>query len=340
MPQLTVHNAQMSTATVEIKTLTITGKQVTLAVFRQLIEEDLIAEDGTLDGIPWGTVNYHPDKCGTGDYWKDHPHWHVVWQKGGELRRSLVRTQYAVPYVFWSKALPWHYAACVHHWLATGEVRYWQGGIFSLFSGELKGRYGGKITDASGREGWINGTANVDLTDEETGIGVRFGIPQEVKTAALARSGVIAVRETRDKAAERVAEKESNLEDARRDLAAIDDPAATPEPTDHSDPCWCVQCYHTSPQRVARRVQDAESYLAEATESAQEISAESFKATAEAKATESAALAVLRDYYAAEPLEQLWAEYRAELADEAARRERHVSVRKAIADLPQLFIAV
>lgn len=83
--QLTVHNATIATAAVEIKTLTISGKQVTLAVFRQLREEALIAEDGTLNGIPWGYVNYHPDKCA------DHrPHRHYVWQGGDELLRSNI----------------------------------------------------------------------------------------------------------------------------------------------------------------------------------------------------------------------------------------------------------
>lgn len=87
-PQLTVHNAEIKTATVEIKTLTVSGKQVTLAVFRQLREAPLIAEDGTLNGTPWGIVNYHPDKCA------DLPirHMHVVWQRGSELLRSSVGT--------------------------------------------------------------------------------------------------------------------------------------------------------------------------------------------------------------------------------------------------------
>jgi hypothetical protein len=104
MPQLTVHNAQVSTATVEIRTLTIDGKQVTLAVFRQLPDEPLIAEDGTLRGVPWGRVNYHPDKVPGTDGWGHLPrpvpctsedsvygeHIHVVWQKGAELRRAIV----------------------------------------------------------------------------------------------------------------------------------------------------------------------------------------------------------------------------------------------------------
>ena len=86
---LTVHNAQITTAAVEVKTLTISGKQVTLAVFRQLREEPLIADDGTLNGVPWGTVNYHPDKCGNAD---QADHWHVVWQRGSDLLRSRVDT--------------------------------------------------------------------------------------------------------------------------------------------------------------------------------------------------------------------------------------------------------
>lgn len=82
---LTTQNAQITTATVQVKTLTISGKQVTLSVFRQLREEALISYDGTLNGVPWGYVNYHPDKCGG-----QADHWHVVWQFGADLLRSKV----------------------------------------------------------------------------------------------------------------------------------------------------------------------------------------------------------------------------------------------------------
>jgi len=84
---LQVQHAEVNTAAVEVKTLTIRGKQVTLAVFRQLMRKDLVNSDGTLAGVPWGIVNYHPDKCADG-----HPHVHVVWQEGAELRRAFVRT--------------------------------------------------------------------------------------------------------------------------------------------------------------------------------------------------------------------------------------------------------
>ncbi|MFI6444880.1 hypothetical protein [Kitasatospora sp. NPDC050543] len=87
--QLTVHNATINTVAVEVKTLSISGKQVTLAVFRQLREEQIIADDGTLNGQPWGFVNYHPDKCDGA-----RAHKHYVWQRGDELLRGRV---YHVP---------------------------------------------------------------------------------------------------------------------------------------------------------------------------------------------------------------------------------------------------
>ena len=88
--QLTTQNASITTVAVEVKALTIGSKQVTLSVFRQLQEEPLIAHDGTLNGVPWGHVNYHPDKCGD-----DPEHLHIVWQKDDRLRRASVQAPYA-----------------------------------------------------------------------------------------------------------------------------------------------------------------------------------------------------------------------------------------------------
>ncbi|BAL87326.1 hypothetical protein AMIS_21060 [Actinoplanes missouriensis 431] len=85
MSVLNVHNAEIHTATVELSTLTIDGRQVTQAVFKQLPSRDLISDSGHLNGTPWGWVNYHPDKCGT-----DQQHLHVVWQAGKVLYRALV----------------------------------------------------------------------------------------------------------------------------------------------------------------------------------------------------------------------------------------------------------
>lgn len=83
--QLTTQNATITTVAVEVRALTISGKQVTQSVFRQLEEARLVAHEGTLNGVPWGYVNYHPDKCADG-----YPHRHIVWQHGQELRRANV----------------------------------------------------------------------------------------------------------------------------------------------------------------------------------------------------------------------------------------------------------
>jgi hypothetical protein len=87
---INVRDAIVRTAAVEIRSLSISGKQVTLAVFRQLLTEPALAYDdhgrATAKGPIWGMVNYHPDRqCKTAE-----PHIHVVWQRGDELRRSVV----------------------------------------------------------------------------------------------------------------------------------------------------------------------------------------------------------------------------------------------------------
>lgn len=137
--QLTTQNATITTAAVEVKTLTISGRQVTLAVFRQLREEPLIAEDGTLNGVPWGAVNYHPDKCG------DAPlkHWHIVWQRGDELLRSRV---YEKPSFDWPRA---------SDWAPEGTQVFWSdvaGAYVEMWAREwLHGRAGGTPLVRSGQ---------------------------------------------------------------------------------------------------------------------------------------------------------------------------------------------
>jgi hypothetical protein len=95
--QLTTQNASITTVAVEVQALTISGKQVTQSVYRQLREARLIAHDGTLNGVPWGFVNHCPER----QYWNDaagefrpcnngSAHLHIVWQYGAELYRSRI----------------------------------------------------------------------------------------------------------------------------------------------------------------------------------------------------------------------------------------------------------
>jgi hypothetical protein len=87
---LTVQQAEIHTATVSIRTLTINRKQMTLATFRQLLEADLISgRTGEFRGSPWGVVNYCPDKtkCARFDQCE---HLHVIWQFGDDLLRATI----------------------------------------------------------------------------------------------------------------------------------------------------------------------------------------------------------------------------------------------------------
>jgi hypothetical protein len=84
--QLSAKQAIVKTISVEIKALTLEKKQVTQSVFKQLDKRELIDfASGTLNGIVWGRVNYHPDKCE-----KHAEHLHLVWQYENQLLRDTV----------------------------------------------------------------------------------------------------------------------------------------------------------------------------------------------------------------------------------------------------------
>ena len=97
--KLTTSEAVIHTAGIEVQTLTIKGRQLTLAVFRQLPEEPILEprrfiaswqyDLSTIErfkGDVWGHVNYFwgPADKYTGEKL------HVVWQSGDELRRSVL----------------------------------------------------------------------------------------------------------------------------------------------------------------------------------------------------------------------------------------------------------
>jgi hypothetical protein len=82
--KITSREAVVKTASVEVHALTLSDKQITLAVFRQLQAEPLInLATAELNGVVWGRVNYFWGGCSP-------DHLHAVWQKGVELRRACV----------------------------------------------------------------------------------------------------------------------------------------------------------------------------------------------------------------------------------------------------------
>jgi hypothetical protein len=95
-PPLETDNIHVLTATVTIKTLTLSGKQMTLAVFRQIPEKSLFHPDTwEPQGIPWGYVNYCPKSpC---QYQTDSGRWHlcgrhlhVIWECDEKLYQCRI----------------------------------------------------------------------------------------------------------------------------------------------------------------------------------------------------------------------------------------------------------
>ena len=79
---------KITSNTVQIKILEVKGKQMTIAVFKQLITEEIVDySSGKLMGEVWGFVNRHDD-------YQSHyglaPHLHIIWQKGNELRKDRI----------------------------------------------------------------------------------------------------------------------------------------------------------------------------------------------------------------------------------------------------------
>lgn len=89
-PVLIAQNAEITTASITIKSLTVDRRQVTMALFRQLISEEIFDWDAlfrygtaSLRGVGWGHVRYLIEHSPNEAI-------HLVWQKGSDLRRCIV----------------------------------------------------------------------------------------------------------------------------------------------------------------------------------------------------------------------------------------------------------
>ena len=82
---LPVNEASVQERQVTVQVLTVGTKQVTQALYRQLVEQDILNPfTGLLKGDPWGWVNLHID-CD-----ERREHLHVVWEDKGQLKRARV----------------------------------------------------------------------------------------------------------------------------------------------------------------------------------------------------------------------------------------------------------
>lgn len=116
---INVEQAEVRTATVTVRALTIDGRQVTMALFRQLQEDRLVEDDGGLRGLPWGRVNYCPDRkaCPSGR------HFHVVWQDGDELRRATEKPPPARPDYWPQMTTEWLILALADGWRPAAPMQ-------------------------------------------------------------------------------------------------------------------------------------------------------------------------------------------------------------------------
>ncbi len=79
-----VEEATVQERQITARVLTIGTKQVTQALYKQLVEKDIIDnETGKLKGPVWGWVNLH-DGCKEG-----RTHLHAIWEDNGQLKRCV-----------------------------------------------------------------------------------------------------------------------------------------------------------------------------------------------------------------------------------------------------------
>lgn len=91
MPVINIENVQIKTVAIEIKALTVNNRQVTQSVFKQIPEEHILdLETVTLKGLIWGHVNFQTSEN----------LYHLIWQKGKELRRCLFYKSHDKDYIF------------------------------------------------------------------------------------------------------------------------------------------------------------------------------------------------------------------------------------------------
>ena len=83
-------NIEIEALSVKIKTIKIDSKKMTLSVFKQLPEKNIINENLELQGIVWGRVNYQIPKQPVYET-------NIVWQHGNNLYRSAIRRLFCTP---------------------------------------------------------------------------------------------------------------------------------------------------------------------------------------------------------------------------------------------------
>lgn len=115
MTEILATEATLSTLSVEIKALTVSGKQMTLAVFRQLPQMETTTPAAELwpTARYWGIVRYAIKD--EGDLW-------AVIEVDGKLHRGLIRDRDELYYRRDSGIVPTEVAEAGRHWAAAWDA--------------------------------------------------------------------------------------------------------------------------------------------------------------------------------------------------------------------------
>jgi hypothetical protein len=197
-PPIRSQEAAIQTATVEVKTLTLKGRQLTLSVFRQIVVEPILVHaDGEikLAGTPWGRVHYFPPPCDK----KGGDHLHIIWQKGGELRRACVDPVVAAD--LWQPLVHTTYAHELEYygrewdaWLALWMIRNWKKRPDRAPSGSSAAagcRYAlGKVVEKERSLAAGHPISHSDYYESDHTFWKAVGLPGAVSTFADAQAGL------------------------------------------------------------------------------------------------------------------------------------------------------
>lgn len=79
-----IEDAVVKSPSLNLKSVTIGDRKMTLSVFKQIVIEEVIDKSGKLKGPAYGKVHLKNDDF---DFW-------VIWQKGNELRKCPLYREY------------------------------------------------------------------------------------------------------------------------------------------------------------------------------------------------------------------------------------------------------
>jgi len=113
---LPIDEVSVQERSVTIRVLTVGTKQVTQALYKQLVDDSVLDNMGNIKGNIWGWVNFHSEYCGSSG-----SHLHTIWDDGGVLKRCCLYERYGPFSVHEKLSNQLNYAGLCYLYLAFNE---------------------------------------------------------------------------------------------------------------------------------------------------------------------------------------------------------------------------